>query len=216
MNYSESNQADKANSTGKKSEMSTSPIYKATGNGPLEQAALQISENQPFILADFARSNCHGCELLERHTLSHPDVATFVADHFVFVRLLLDQPDHQPYFRRFSVIWTPTLLFLDRDLIAHYQSPGYLPTTEALAVSRIGLARCMMSRSRLHEACRHLESVANLPDQPFAAEALFWLGMARYLTCRREEDLESAWNILKSRHPNSPWARRIPSQINSP
>jgi len=192
--------------------MSTPPKRQATSIGPLEEASLKTSERQGFILADFTRLHCHGCELLERNTFRDPVVADLVAEHFISVRIVMDQPDHQAYFRRFGVIWTPTLLFLDRGLTAHYQWPGYLQQMDALAVVRIGLARCLMSRSRFVEACRHLEAVTDLPDQTHYPEALFWLGTARYLIRRSEKDLESAWTMLKSRYPDSPWARKIPSQ----
>ena len=81
-------------------------------------------------------------------TYPQPDVARFVVDHFVPVRLVLNRPQDQAHFRAHRVIWTPTVVIMDRRGVGHYQSPGYLPPALFLAMLRIGLARALAAWTR--------------------------------------------------------------------
>jgi hypothetical protein len=92
----------------------------------------------------------------------------------------------------------------------HYQAPGYLPPGPFADLLRVGLARALLAWSRLAEAEAHLAVVADRPDSPLAAEALFWLGAARYLKTGRRAALMSAWGRLEAEHPGSVWAARVP------
>ena len=61
--------------------------------------------------------------------MTYPEsaVQSFVAEHFIAVKLMLNNPADQPHFRAQRVIWTPTIAILDHRGVGHYQSPGYLP-----------------------------------------------------------------------------------------
>ena len=135
---------------------------------------------------------------------------SLIAEHFVPVKLMLNQRADQPHFRAQRVIWTPTIAILDHRAVSHYQSPGYLPPALFASMLRIGLGRALMAWARYDEAAAHLEAVAAVPNDQFAAEALYWLGVAWYLKNRRRAPMMQAWNRLRQEHPASIWAARVP------
>jgi hypothetical protein len=144
--------------------------------------------------------------------VTYPDqpVASFVAEHFLAVRLILNRGADQPHFRAHRVIWTPTAAILDHRGTAHYLSPGFLPPAPFGAMLRVGLARALAAWSRYDDAAAHLTAVADDGGNLFAPEALFWLGVTRYLQARRRAPMMEAWARLRAEHPDSVWAARIP------
>jgi hypothetical protein len=147
---------------------------------------------------------------LDAVTYPDPAVSEFVAEHFLPVKLLLNRAADQPHFRAHRVIWTPTIVVLDYRGVAHYQATGYLPPDLFLQQLRVGLARAQIAWSRYDEAATQLGFVADIPGSPFAAEALYWQGIAWYLQARRRAAMMRAWNRLRSEHPASLWAARVP------
>jgi hypothetical protein len=182
---------------------------KVTWATDLEAALARAAQERKFVLADFSKSHCRGCEALDSETFPDPAVQRFLAEHLVPVQLLLERTSDQPHYRHQRVIWTPTLVFLDRRGVSHYQAPGYLPPREFLTLLRIGLARSLLAWARYGEAARHLEAAAEKAG-PLTAEALYWLGMAYYLPARRPQELMRAWGRLREEYPGSVWTLRVP------
>jgi len=143
-------------------------------------------------------------------TYPEPAVQSFVAEHFVAVKLMLNNPADQPHFRAQRVIWTPTIAILDHRGVGHYQSPGYLPPALFLPMLKIGLARAQIAWARYDEAAIHLAAVADDRASALAPEALYWLGIAWYLKERKRAPMMWAWDRLRQEHPASIWAARIP------
>lgn len=146
--------------------------------------------------------------MLDAVTYPDASVAEYVSAHFVPLKLMLGEREHWPRFRAHNVIWTPTVGFMDRNGAMHYSSPGYLPPGEFGAVLRIGRARCLMAWTRSGEAAAELERAAGL-ENSFSAEALYWLGVARFLERRDSSRMWEPWDLLTSRYPESPWAKRV-------
>jgi tetratricopeptide (TPR) repeat protein len=146
---------------------------------------------------------------LDTVTYPQPTVATFITEHFVPVRLLLNRSQDQAHFRNHRVIWTPTIVIADRRGVGHYQSPGYLPPELFLSMLRIGLGRALTGWMRYDEAAAHFEAAAE-PINQLAPEALYWLGIAWYLKDRRRAPMLRAWNRLRELYPQSVWAARVP------
>ena len=142
-------------------------------------------------------------------TYPQPSIQSFVAEHFILVKLLLNRTQDQAHFRAYRVIWTPTVVIMDRRGAAHYQSPGYLPPELFLSMLRIGLARALTAWARYDEAAAHLSAVVDEAG-PLAPEALYWLGVAWYLQARRRAPMMRAWNRLRDEYPASIWAARVP------
>lgn len=143
-------------------------------------------------------------------TYPQPPIRDFIAAAFVPVKLMLNHRPDQAHFRAYRVIWTPTIVIMDRRGAAHYQSPGYLPPELFLSMLRIGLARAQTAWGRYEEAAAHLQAVAEDRAGPFAPEALYWLGVAWYLQARKRAPMMRAWTRLREEHPASVWAARVP------
>ena len=140
-------------------------------------------------------------------TYPHPLVAEYIGECLIPVKLMLNRREDQPYYREYRAIWTPTIGFLDRNGAMHYSSPGYLPPEEFLAMLRIGRARCLMAWTRNAEAGVELLDAAE--NAAMGAEALYWLGVSRFLARRETEGMWEAWDRLVARYPDSAWARRV-------
>jgi hypothetical protein len=147
---------------------------------------------------------------LDTVTYPQPSVQEFIIKQFVPVRLVLNRSQDQEHFRTHRVIWTPTIVIMDRRGVGHYQSPGFLPPELFLAMLRIGLARALIAWMRYDDAAAHLDGVTQEAGSPLAPEALFWLGVTRYLQARRRAPMMEAWARLRAEHPDSVWAARIP------
>jgi hypothetical protein len=143
-------------------------------------------------------------------TYPDPAVAALIATHFVPLRLSLNRAADRADFRAYQVIWTPTTAVLDRRGTLHYQAPGFHSPALFVALLRIGLARALIAWARYSEAAEQLELVGGDATSPFAAEALYWLGIARYLPRRSDDALYAVWRRLATEHPHSIWAARIP------
>jgi hypothetical protein len=147
---------------------------------------------------------------LDTVTYPQPSVASFITEHFIAVRLLLNRSHDQPHFRTHRVIWTPSIVIADRRGTQHYQSPGYLPPELFLSMLRIGLGRALTAWMRYDEAAAHFEAAAIDQGSALAPEALYWLGVAWYLKDRRRAPMMRAWNQLRAQYPQSVWAARVP------
>ncbi|HEX9989089.1 MAG TPA: thioredoxin family protein [Chloroflexia bacterium] len=148
-------------------------------------------------------------------TYPDPDVAAYLAELFIPLRLMLDNREHWPVFRANHIIWTPTAGFMDRNGSLHYHSVAFLPPGDFLSVMRIGRARCLMAWTRSAEAAEELDAAAGTGNS-IAPEALYWLGVARFLVRRDSATMWEAWDRLVSLYPDTPWAKRVyprPNQV---
>ena len=143
-------------------------------------------------------------------TVTYPEasVSAYLADNFVPARAQLNNREHWPLFREHRIIWTPSFGFLDRNGAMHHAASGFLPPREFLSLMRIGKARCLMAWTRSREAADHLQVAADAGDT-MAPEALWWLGVARFLERRDTNGMWEAWNRLTEQYPASPWALRV-------
>jgi hypothetical protein len=141
-------------------------------------------------------------------TYPHPDVSAYIEANFLPVKVYINHREDWHLFRAHHVIWTPTIAFMDRNGALQHQSVGYLPASEFLTTLRIGKARCLMAWTRLREAAHELEAAA-APGGALAPEALYWLGITRFLERRNTPGMWEAWEHLQSLYPDSIWAKRV-------
>lgn len=142
--------------------------------------------------------------------MTYPDaeISAYIAANFVALKLMLDNREHWPIFRANHIIWTPTVGFMDRNGNLHYDSPAFLPPDEFLTVLRIGRARCLMAWTRSAEAAGELETAASV-ENAVTPEALYWLGVAHFLTRRDSASMWEPWDKLVLHYPESVWAKRV-------
>ncbi len=143
--------------------------------------------------------------------MTYPDPAVIAAISGRFVPLRLDLFQDRAVTRQLNVVWTPTILFADRRGTDHYRSINYLPPADFLDLLDIGEANARLRWGEYDRAIALLAAATERnPDGPFAAEAIYWRGIATYLKTHSNPALYALWQEILDRFPDSIWARRIP------
>jgi len=140
-------------------------------------------------------------------TYPHGGVERRLLQHFVCVRPQIDL--EKDLAKRFLVSWTPGLLFLDGLENVHHRAFGFHPPEMFEHLLDLGRGLVEFNLGRHNGAITALAEVTE-DDQasPLQAEALYWLGVARYKSGDKE-GLSRAWNRLLDLHPESAWAPKV-------
>ncbi|MDW7982554.1 MAG: hypothetical protein RMH81_07065 [Thermomicrobium sp.] len=127
-----------------------------------------------------------------------------------FVPLMLDLfHDPRAWTRPLGVIWTPTILFLDRRGEVRYRSPDFLPPELFLELLDLGEGHVALHWARFQAASALFRRIAERePPSPWAPEATYWWGVAVYLMTHAREELDRVWARLRVRFPGDVWAAR--------
>jgi tetratricopeptide (TPR) repeat protein len=140
--------------------------------------------------------------------VTYPDerVAKFLSLNFVPVQV---QTSNTALMQRFSVSWTPTLLVLDADGREHYRAVGFFTPEDMLASFMTAKGRWALDTDQLAEARAIFEEVISCyPDKDAAAEAIFFLGVAKYKLSHDPKPLRETYDELNAKFPNSTWAKQ--------
>jgi tetratricopeptide (TPR) repeat protein len=140
--------------------------------------------------------------------VTYPDerVAKFLSLNFVPVQL---QSSHTAMMQKFSVSWTPTLIVLDADGREHYRAVGFFTPEDMIATFMTAKGRWALDTDQLADARALFEEVISLyPDKDAAAEALFFLGVAKYKISHDPKLLRETYDQLKARFPQSMWTKQ--------
>ncbi len=140
----------------------------------------------------------------------YPDetVSSYINKTFVPVQIQLGK--HPVAEERYSVAWTPTLLFIgdDRHLQYKEEAASY-ETEDFLAKLKAARARAVFQNENYKKALRLYDNL--LDDHPqalFVPEALYWSGVAE-LKRENKDGLVERWGKLQEEFSESEWARRI-------
>ncbi len=117
--------------------------------------------------------------------------------------------EQSPTFKRFEVLWTPTVLVLDPATGAErFRLEGYVPRDEFNAQIRLGLARVGFVQKKWEDAERvYDEIVREFGNTISAAEALYWQGVCRYK--RKEPDaLPTLTERFRHAYQDTLWAKK--------
>ena len=140
--------------------------------------------------------------------VTYPDerVAKFLSLNFVPVQI---QSANTAMMQRFAVTWTPTLVVLDADLREHYRAVGFFAPDDLIATLLAAKGKWALATDQLVEA-RALfeEAISAYPDKDAAAEALFFLGVAKYKMSHDPKPLRQTYEELKARFPQSTWTKQ--------
>src|SRR5437870_5727003 len=142
-------------------------------------------------------------------TVTYPDprVAEFMEKHVAPVRVVVRE--NRELANDYLVSWTPNVVIADDRGRVHYRIEGYLPPMEFVARLSLGVGKFDLNFAKLAEAARRFEEVARRHAKTDAgAEALYWLGVARFKGSHNAADLKSAWEQLAREYPASEWAVR--------
>ncbi|HSM75671.1 MAG TPA: tetratricopeptide repeat protein [Desulfobacterales bacterium] len=110
---------------------------------------------------------------------------------------------------RYQALWTPNLNVIDGRGRCVYQTIGWLPPMEFAAMLQIGRGYFLLNRKKFEDAARLLAQVIDhYPDSIFAAEAMYFKGVSRYMASQEAGELQAAWTELQRRYPDTQWAMK--------
>ncbi|MCL4502783.1 MAG: hypothetical protein M1438_13190 [Deltaproteobacteria bacterium] len=105
--------------------------------------------------------------------------------------------------------WTPTLLVLDADGKEHYRAVGFFKPEDLIATLETAKGRWALDTDQLPEARAIFEEVISCyPDKDAAAEAVFFLGVAKYKMSHDPKPLREAYDELTAKFPHSTWTKQ--------
>jgi hypothetical protein len=141
----------------------------------------------------------------------HPEVARFIADSFVPVRVHVREQaaDYKRLGERFGAHWTPTTLIVDRDGTERHRLEGFLPVDEYLAQLQLGLGRSAFARGAYLEARERFDAVLERYAETEAApEAQYWTGVSTYKHTGDAAALVETARRFTERYADSVWAKK--------
>jgi hypothetical protein len=142
-------------------------------------------------------------------TVTYPDprVASFIVQDCVPVRIAVKE--NPALVDEYLVSWTPNVAIADDRGRVHYRVEGYLPPEDFVARLSLGTGKFLLNRKRFADAAARFEGVIGRhPGTPAAAEALYWLGVARYKESHDPAQLRPSWEKLTREYPDSEWTTR--------
>lgn len=133
-------------------------------------------------------------------------MAKFLSLNFVPVQL---QSSNTAMMQKFSVSWTPTLIVLDAEGREHYRAVGFFTPEDMIATFMAAKGRWALDTDQLADARALFEEViSSYPDKDAAAEALFFLGVAKYKLSHDPKPLRETYDQLTARFPQSMWTKQ--------
>ena len=174
----------------------------------LPQVRERATREGKAVLIDFsAAPECKGCVAMD--TVTYPDsrVAQFLVNHFLPARVTVKQ--NPGLVEQYLVGWTPNVVIIDDREKIHYRVEGYLPPEEFVAHLSLAIGKYWLNRKQFDRAGDRFDEVARRHSGTDAgAEALYWLGVARYKPSHDPAQLRPIWQRLAEQHPKSEWAKR--------
>lgn len=141
--------------------------------------------------------------------MTYPDlyVATLLNEYFVPIQVNIEKAAE--LVRKYRPIWTPNLNILDEEGAMVYHVEGWLPPSEYSAMLLVSRGHYFIRRKRYAEAVPNFQEVGQrFPTSSFAPEAMYYLGVGKYMTSHKGEELVEAWKKLQQAYPYSSWAIR--------
>jgi hypothetical protein len=139
-------------------------------------------------------------------TYPNDKVKAFMQKNLIAVKL---SAGTQPLTGQFKITWTPTFIILDQDGREHYRAVGYESPEEFIPFLLMGMARINFDKGNYPRAIALLEQItAEYPHSTVAAESVYLLGVSRYKTNHKVQDLKQIYETLKAKYPDSEWVKR--------
>jgi hypothetical protein len=140
--------------------------------------------------------------------VAYPDAAVirFINDNLVPVRIPADDPELGP---RFGIRWTPSLLILDSKGNEQYRTLGFYPPGDLIPSLLLGMGTAKFNQPDRPAACEYFDRlIAAYPETPFAPEAVYLRGVAKYIESHDVSHLIGIYDQLAADYPDSPWLTR--------
>ena len=171
--------------------------------GDLTDALVRAAKEGKPVLVDWSDlPSCVGCVSLENNTYPDKEVADYLNQNFVPVQL--SQSGFIELFKENGIIWTPTVSVLSAEGKELERWVGYLPPEEFLPRAKFAWARAAMLSGDFVAAIEAFGDINARHEKSFvAAEALYWLGVARWKASRSFDELSGEWKRLVELYPQS-------------
>ena len=145
----------------------------------LDKARERARREGKALLLDFrVGAASPGDAAIDAPTYRHPQVAAFVREHLVPVKVFVGGPSDAA---GSGPGRTPVVAVGGGGGGPHYRVDAFLPPEDFVAQLALGLGRYRFDRREYAEAARCFEDAARQrPGTATAAQALFWLGVARH------------------------------------
>jgi hypothetical protein len=141
-------------------------------------------------------------------TYSNPAVEKALTDFFVPVKLETRSDPKIAQF--FKVNSTPTFVATDSNRKVHSQSKGFFPPEAFLQQIRFMRAIVELNHRDYDLAIDLLSQVTRETfDQNLTPEALYHLGVARYMKTSDFTQAVQEWRKIKLQFPHSSWLKKI-------
>jgi hypothetical protein len=143
-------------------------------------------------------------------TVTYPneEVETLLEEHAVCYKAQIEESKELA--RRYRVVWTPGLCWLDGEGNLLHQNVGYFEPHEFLAEFLSGCARVAAGRGDWKAARKSFEQVAERwPESHAAPAALYWAGVAGMRDSGEAEALMTPWKRLLEQYPRDAWAMKV-------
>ena len=138
-------------------------------------------------------------------------MARTITENFLPVRIhVKEQPDDwKRCTERYHALWTPTILLLDPEGVEQHRIEGFLPVEDFLAQIELGLGHAAFKRQDWRGAERWFDNVAqHHGESDAAAEATYWVGVARYKASGDAHHLSDTAETFAHRFQDTPWAKK--------
>jgi TolA-binding protein len=142
---------------------------------------------------------------------SQPQIAQFIRDHFVPVRVHVkdDRDEYTRLSEMFNAQWTPTILVVDPPGTERHRIEGFLPVDDFASQLALGVAKSAFARGQFAEAQRaYQEIVSTFPKTDAAPEAQYWSGVSRYKATGDASALGETAKQFKERYAETSWAKK--------
>lgn len=141
-------------------------------------------------------------------TYPNDDVQHFLEKHCVLMRLPIAKS--KDLAQRYSIEWTPGLVWMDPTGQAHHTNVGYFAPQEFMAECSFGLGRVAAGTGDWKAASEHFKRTSERwPDSFAAPAALYWRGVAQKQATGDVDKLLTSWRRLQKAHPDSSWAAKV-------
>ena len=133
-----------------------------------------VAEKKPVVI-DFYTSWCRWCKVMDEKTFSDPEVARYLGDHFVAIRINAESRTEEYEYegrrytpveltRHFRVTGFPSLAFLDAEGELVTIIPGFIPAETFLPLLRYMRKECYKQRMTFEEFMKRMEECEEKQD----------------------------------------------------
>lgn len=141
--------------------------------------------------------------------VTYPDatVAAMLNEHYIPVQVNIAKASALA--EKYQAIWTPNINIVNQKEKVLYHLEGWLSPSEFAPMLLVALGHHDLHRKNFDQAGSKFKNCFDIyPQSFFAAEAVYYLGVSRYLASHQDDHLIAEWNKLQQHYPTSQWALR--------